>query len=60
MIANDPYKTDTIKDNRIVLLKKGDPTEALKVLNYYLEINPEAEDADDVLDIIHQIRSAKR
>ena len=60
VLAIDPYNPDAIRDKGIVLLKKGDPSEALKVLNSYLEINPEAEDADDVLDIIRQIRSAKR
>ena len=60
VLAIDPYNPDAMRDKGIVLLKKGDPSEALKVLNSYLEINPEAEDADDVLDIIHQIRSAKR
>ena len=60
VLAIDPYNPDAIRDKGIVLLKKGDPSEALKVLNSYLEINPEAEDADDVLDIIRQIRSGKR
>lgn len=60
VLAIDPYNPDAIRDKGIILLKKGDPSEALKVLNSYLEINPEAEDADDVLDIIHQIRSGKR
>ena len=60
VLAIDPYNPDAIRDKGIVLLKKGDPSEALKVLNSYLEVNPEAEDADDVLDIIHQIRSGKR
>jgi regulator of sirC expression with transglutaminase-like and TPR domain len=57
VLAIDPYNPDAVRDKGIVLLKKGDPSEALKVLNSYLEINPEAEDADDVLDIIRQIRS---
>jgi regulator of sirC expression with transglutaminase-like and TPR domain len=60
VLAIDPYNPDAVRDKGIVLLKKGDPSEALRVLNTYLEINPEAEDADDVLDIIHQIRSEKR
>jgi len=60
VLAIDPYNPDAIRDKGIVLLKKGDSSEALKVLNTYLEINPEAEDADDVLDIIRQIRSGKR
>ena len=60
VLAIDPYNPDAIRDKGIVLLKKGDPSEALKILNSYLEINPEAEDADDVLDIIRQIRSGNR
>lgn len=60
VLAIDQYNPDAVRDKGIVLLKKGDPLEALKVLNSYLEINPEAEDADDVLDIIHQIRSGRR
>jgi hypothetical protein len=42
----------------MILLKKGKPTEALEMLTSYLEIDPEATDADAVLDIIRQIRSA--
>ena len=59
VLAIDPYNPDAIRDKGIVLLKKGDPLEALKILNSYLEINPEADDADDVLDIIRQIRSER-
>ncbi len=60
VLAIDRYNPDAIRDKGIVLLKKGDAPEALKVLNSYLEINPEAEDADDVLDIIRQIRSGRK
>ncbi len=60
VLAIDRYNPDAVRDNGIILLKKGDPSEALKVLNTYLEINPEAEDADDVLDIIRQIRSGRK
>lgn len=59
VLAIDQYNPDAIRDRGIILLKKGDSAEALKVLNSYLEINPEAEDADDILDIIRQIRSGK-
>jgi hypothetical protein len=31
--------------------------EALEMLNMYLELDPEVEDADTVLDIIRQIRA---
>jgi regulator of sirC expression with transglutaminase-like and TPR domain len=60
VLAIDRYNPDAVRDKGIVLLKKGNPSEALKVLNSYLEINPEAEDADDVLDIIRQIRSGRK
>jgi regulator of sirC expression with transglutaminase-like and TPR domain len=60
VLAIDRYNPDAVRDKGIVLLKKGNPSEALEVLNSYLEINPEAEDADDVLDIIRQIRSGKK
>lgn len=59
VLAIDQYNPDAIRDRGIILLKKGDSAQALKVLNSYLEINPEAEDADDILDIIRQIRSGK-
>lgn len=57
VLVIDQYNPDAIRDKGIMFLKSGDATEALKVLNSYLEINPEAEDADEILDIIRQIRS---
>ena len=60
VLAIDPYNPDAVRDKGIVLLKNGNSSEALEVLNSYLEINPEAEDADDVLDIIRQIRSGMK
>src|SRR5918911_3247389 len=60
VLAIDGYNPDAVRDKGIILLKKGDSSEALKVLNTYLEINPEAEDADDVLEIIHHIKSGKK
>jgi hypothetical protein len=41
----------------MILLKKGKPMEALRMLSLYLEIDPEAIDVDAVLDIIRKIRS---
>jgi hypothetical protein len=43
----------------MILLKRGKSTEAVKMLNLYLELDPEAEDADDVLDIIRHNRTPK-
>jgi regulator of sirC expression with transglutaminase-like and TPR domain len=60
VLAIDSYNPEAVRDKGIILLKKGDASEALEVLNTYLEINPEADDADDVLDIIRQIRSGRK
>jgi regulator of sirC expression with transglutaminase-like and TPR domain len=60
VLAIDCYSPDAVRDRGIILLKKGDSSEALKVLNTYLEINPEAEDADDILEIIHHIKSGRK
>jgi regulator of sirC expression with transglutaminase-like and TPR domain len=60
VLAIDQYNPDAIRDKGIIFLKRGDQTEALKSLNSYLEINPEADDADEILDIIRQIRSGMK
>lgn len=60
VLAIDQYNPDAVRDKGIVLLKSGDTAAALKVLNSYLEINPEAADADEILDIIRQIRSGMK
>ena len=60
VLAIDQYNPDAIRDKGIILLKNGNSEQALSVLNMYLEINPEAEDADEVLDIIRQLRSGTK
>ena len=57
ILALDHYNPDAIRDKGMILLKREKPTEALEMLNSYLEIDPEAQDADTVLDIIRQIRT---
>jgi regulator of sirC expression with transglutaminase-like and TPR domain len=57
VLAIDQYNPDAIRDKGIVLLKRGNSEEALNILNTYLEVDPEAADADEVLDIIRQIRA---
>ena len=57
IIALDNYNPDAIRDKGMILLKRKNPTEALKMLNFYLELDPEAEDADTILDIIRRIRT---
>jgi regulator of sirC expression with transglutaminase-like and TPR domain len=57
IICMDHYNPDAIRDKGMILLKKGNPTDALRLLSLYLEIDPEAIDVDAVLDIIRKIRS---
>jgi regulator of sirC expression with transglutaminase-like and TPR domain len=60
VLAIDHYNPEATRDKGVMLLKEGRTDEALKILNMYLEINPEAEDADEILGIIRQIRSGPR
>ena len=57
VLTIDQYNPDAIRDKGIVLLKKGLTGEAVEALNMYLEVDPEAQDVDDVLEIIRQIKS---
>jgi regulator of sirC expression with transglutaminase-like and TPR domain len=59
IIAIDRYNPDAIRDKGMILLKGQKPLKALEMLNLYLELDPEAEDADTVLEIIKQIRAPK-
>ena len=58
IIAMDPHNPDAMRDKGIILLKRGRSSEALEMLNLYLEHNPEAEDADSVLEMIREIRNS--
>ena len=57
IIALDQYNPDAIRDKGMILLKREKLTEALEKLNLYLELDPEAQDADAILDIIRQLRT---
>jgi regulator of sirC expression with transglutaminase-like and TPR domain len=57
IIALDQYNPDAIRDKGMILLKREKLTEALEMLNLYLELDPEAQDADAILDIIRQLRA---
>lgn len=57
IIALDQYNPDAIRDKGMILLKREKLTEALEMLNLYLELDPEAQDADAILDIIRQLRT---
>ena len=60
VLAIDQYNPEATRDKGVILLREGESEEALKILNMYLEINPEAEDADEILGIIRQIRSGPK
>ena len=56
IIAIEPHNSDAVRDKGMIFLKRNNPLKALEMLNMYLELYPEAEDADAVLDIIRQVR----
>jgi regulator of sirC expression with transglutaminase-like and TPR domain len=53
----DPF---SIRDKGMIFLKRGQQGEALVTLTKYLEMHPETNDADTILEIIRQIRSQTR
>ena len=55
IFAIDPKNTYAIRDKGIMLHNK-DPQKSLELLNTYLELEPEANDADIILKIIRSIR----
>ena len=55
IFAIDPQNTYAIRDKGIILHDK-DPQKSLELLNTYLELEPEANDADIILKIIRSIR----
>ena len=56
VLALVPDSPDEIRDKGILSERLLNYDEALELLNKYLEINPNAEDADFVLDLIRSIR----
>jgi regulator of sirC expression with transglutaminase-like and TPR domain len=59
IISIDQHNADAMRDKGLILLKRGNPLDAVKMLNLYLELDPEAEDADEILDIIRNNRTIK-
>lgn len=59
IISIDQHNPDAMRDKGLILLKRGNPIDAVKMLNLYLELDPEAEDADEILDIIRNNRTLK-
>jgi regulator of sirC expression with transglutaminase-like and TPR domain len=57
IISIEPHNLDAVRDKGMILLKRKQSLEALEMLNMYLELDPEVEDADTVLAIIRKVRT---
>jgi regulator of sirC expression with transglutaminase-like and TPR domain len=55
-LALEPDSPDDIRDKGILEDRLLNYSESLELLNKYLEINPNAEDADFVLELIRSVR----
>lgn len=61
MIINiDETNPFSIRDKGMIFLKRGQQLEALATLSKYLEMHPETNDADTILELIRQIRSQSK
>jgi len=57
ILALEPESAEDVRDKGILEERFLNHTPALQLLNQYLELNPDAEDADFVLDLIKDIRN---
>jgi regulator of sirC expression with transglutaminase-like and TPR domain len=60
IIGIDETNPFSIRDKGMIFLKRGQKLEALATLSKYLEIHPETNDADTILEVIRQIRSQSK
>ena len=60
IISVDETNPFSIRDKGMIFLKRGQQLEALATLSKYLEMHPETNDADTILELIRQIRSQSR
>jgi regulator of sirC expression with transglutaminase-like and TPR domain len=60
IISIDETNPFTIRDKGMIFLKRGQKLEALATLSKYLEVHPETNDADTILELIRQIRSQSK
>ncbi len=58
ILSLDGFNTEAIRDSGIVLFRNKKFKESLKRFYKYIELNPEAEDIDKILEMIRQIRNA--
>jgi len=57
ILALEPESAEDVRDKGILEERFLNHSPALQLLNQYLELNPDAEDADFVLDLIKDIRN---
>lgn len=57
ILALEPESAEDVRDKGILEERFSNHGPALQLLNQYLELNPDAEDADFVLDLIKDIRN---
>ncbi len=60
IISIDETNPYSVRDKGMIFLKRGQKLEALAALGEYLEMHPEANDADTILELIRQIRSQSK
>ena len=60
IISIDETNPFSIRDKGMIFLKRGQRLEALATLSKYLEMHPETNDADTILELIRQIRSQSK
>lgn len=60
IISIDETNPFSIRDKGMIFLKRGQQLEALASLSKYLEMHPETNDADTILELIRQIRSQSK
>lgn len=60
IISIDETNPFAMRDRGMIFLKRGQQMEALATLSKYLELHPETNDADTILELIRQIRSQSR
>jgi regulator of sirC expression with transglutaminase-like and TPR domain len=56
-LSLDRINPDAIKDKGMILYRYKKLKESLEYFYQYVEVNPEAEDIDKILELIRQIRN---
>jgi len=57
ILSLDNFNPEAIRDNGIISYRNKKFNQALKSFYKYIELNPEAEDIDKILELIQQIRN---